>query len=77
MKITKREVLHQWLLEKKDWVYLNEIPPDLLGGSIASLQCALRNLCESNRADFRIVGKYQYRGKPGLTPKRGPKKGNI
>ena len=71
--MTKREALHKWLLKHGDWVYVNEIPRDVMPGNIPNLQGALRDLCNSGRADFRIVGKYQYRGKEAPTPRTGPK----
>ena len=71
--MTKRETLHRWLLKQGGWLYLNEIPADILPGSMGNLQGALRDLCNSGRADFRIVGKYQYKGKVAPTPRTGPK----
>lgn len=75
--MTKRESIHQWLLTQSDWVYLNEVPKTF--GTPACISSALRDLCASDRADFRIVGLTQYRAKKAPTPKKGPKppKGKI
>jgi len=71
--MTKRESLHQWLLNQAEWLYLREIPNTF--GTAASVSCALRDLCKTGRADFRIVGLTQYKAKPAPTPtpKKGPK----
>ena len=71
-EMTKREQLHQWLMNVGDWVYARQVPYSMFN-SIASASSALRDLCASGRADFRIVGIKQYRGKPGATPVKGPK----
>ena len=70
--MTKREALHRWLLDHGEWVYANQVPTELQR-TVADAQGALRGLCETGRADFRIVGKYQYKGKIAPTPRTGPK----
>lgn len=69
--MTKRELLHQWLLQRADWVYLREVPYEILGMSRAGCSTALHDLCQTARADFRIVCNKQYIGKPGPAPIRG------
>jgi len=71
--MTKRERLHKWLLAQGDWLYLNEIPHERFDMSKPSLNSALRDLCNHDLADFRIVGLKQYRAKTGVAPKPGPK----
>ena len=69
--MTKRDKLHAWLLEQPDWLYLNQIPHEEFGMTKPSLHSALRDLCESGRADYRIAGVRQYRAKQADAPKRG------
>lgn len=71
--MTKRDRLHRWLMRHGDWAYLKEIPFEQFGMSRAGCSTAMRNLCDSGRADFRVVGYKQYRAKPGSTPVMGPK----
>lgn len=71
--MTKRDKLHQWLIEKADWVYLREVPYEMLGLTRAACSTALRDLCEFGRADFRIVCNKQYRALPVAAPPKGPR----
>ena len=71
--MTKREALHRWLLDHGEWVYLREVPHKEMGMSLATCSSALASLCDSNRADFRIVGVKQYKGKLSPQQKRGMK----
>lgn len=71
--MTKRERLHKWLLRQPEWVYLRDIPHELFDMTKPSLNSALTDLCRFELADFRIVGMKQYKAKPGVAPKQGPK----
>lgn len=57
----KRDMLIAWAKEKNDWFYLNEVPRELFGLSLASTSTALIELCKKGKMDFRVVGLKQYR----------------
>jgi len=62
-EMNKTQMLHKWLQEKADWVYLNEIPSQNFNLTRQSTHETLTRLCNSGRADFRILGLKQYRAK--------------
>ena len=73
--MTKVSELHQWLLRKNDWVYLNEVPFVELKMSRPQASSTLIALCKYGCADFRIQGTKQYRATDKPTPTLGrPKK---
>ena len=64
-------MLHNWLLSKNDWVYLNEVPLEQMKMSKAAASSALISLCKHGCADFRIQGFKQYRAKQTSLPTKG------
>lgn len=54
LKQPKRERLHQWLLERDDWVFLREIPADQFGMTKQTCQSALRSFVEIGRVESRV-----------------------
>jgi len=61
--INKTKRLHLWLLRQPDWIYLNEVPYKEFDLSREAAHETLTRLCNTNRADFRIMGLKQYKGK--------------
>lgn len=72
-EMTKREKLHEWLMQIGEWVYLNEVPYSDLSMSMPTCSTALLDFCKQGRAEFRVVGRHQYRGIPSAAIKPGPK----
>lgn len=56
----KRYKLIEWA-KGRDWFYLREVPKEDFEMSLQSVNSALRDLCDKNQMQFRIVGLKQYK----------------